>query len=94
MSSSWLRGGQVTGNPELPASRGTHGTQCSVTQGPGSGRVAGKVPPVSQFGLWVASVQCKGQQVRILVEGLLPRAGHLPRQFLGLQSQKLLANGT
>lgn len=41
----------------------------------------------------MASVQCKGQRVRILVEGLLPRAGYLPGQSLGLESRKLLANG-
>lgn len=64
-----------------------------MTQDPGSGWVAEKRTRVTIEAL-VASVQCKGQRVRIFVEGLLPRAGHLPRQSLGLESQKLLANGT
>lgn len=64
-----------------------------MTQGPGSGRVAESATRVTIEAL-VASVQCKGQRVRILVEGRLPRAGDLPRQSLGLESRKLLANGT
>lgn len=51
---------QVTGNPELPASQWIRGSQCSVTQGPGSGRVAESATRVTIEAL-VASVQCKGQ---------------------------------
>lgn len=42
----------------------------------------------------MASVQCKGQRVRILVEGPSTKSRPPPRQSLGLESQRLLADGT
>lgn len=41
----------------------------------------------------MASVQCKDSELGYLLKDFY-QAGHLPRQPLGLESQKLLANGT